>query len=224
MHAFDMISFGKELGMKFVPFLFALCFHEFAHGWVARLRGDRTAEMEGRLSMNPMAHADPIGTWMLPLTAIAFGSPFFFGWAKPVPVNARNLRRPKYDMFWVSVAGPASNVLLALVATVALGLVYGLMPGSDLVPALTELLKNFVVINLFLACFNLIPVHPLDGGKVIEPFIPRTWNRWLEDNQGTLNIALMIFIFTAGGILAAPVLWAGSHLLYLSVIISHALA
>jgi len=176
------------------------------------------------LSLNPMAHADPVGTWLLPLTAIAFGSPFFFGWARPVPVNARNLKRPKYDMFWVSVAGPASNVLLAIVSALGLGLVLGLMHGSNLVPALVELLKNFIVINLFLACFNLIPVHPLDGGKVIEPFIPRNWNQWLEENQGTLNFALLIFIFLAGGVLAAPVLWAGSRLLDLSVLIGHSLA
>lgn len=218
------LAFLKEVGMRFVPFLFALCFHEFAHGWVARLRGDRTAEMSGRLSMNPMVHADPIGTWLLPLSAILFGSPFFFGWARPVPVNARNLRRPKYDMFWVSVAGPLSNVLLAVVAALALGLILGFMRGSDLVPAFGELLQNFVVINLFLAFFNLIPVHPLDGGKVLEPFIPYTWNRWLEDNQGMLNMMLLAFIFLAGGVLAAPVLWAGNHLLHMSYVIGHALA
>ena len=221
---FNMLAFLKEVGMRFVPFLFALCFHEFAHGWVARLRGDRTAESEGRLSMNPMVHADPIGTWLLPISAILFGSPFFFGWAKPVPVNARNLKRPKYDMFWVSVAGPMSNILLAVLAAVGLGLVLGLMRGSNLVPALGELLQNFVVINLFLAFFNLIPVHPLDGGKVIEPFIPYAWNRWLEDNQGMLNMMLLAFIFLAGGILAAPVLWAGEHLIRLSYVIGHSLA
>ena len=224
MQSFQLIAFFKEVGMKFVPFLFALCFHEYAHGWVAKLRGDRTAEMEGRLSMNPMAHADPIGTWVLPLTAILFGSPFFFGWARPVPVNTRNLKRPKYDMFWVAIAGPMSNVLLALVATLILGLVQGLMRASELAPALTELLMNFVIINLFLAIFNLIPVHPLDGGKVIEPFIPYKWNRWLDENQGALNMGLLVFIFLAGGVLAAPVLWAGTHLLHLSALIGHSLA
>src|SRR4051812_37021584 len=117
----DLIETGAMLGVYFVPFLFALCVHEFAHGWVAKLRGDRTAEMSGRLTLNPMAHADPIGTWILPIAAVLMHSNFFFGWGKPVPVVSRNLKKPRWDVFWVAIAGPASNMIMALVATVGLG-------------------------------------------------------------------------------------------------------
>ena len=91
MNQFDVIEMAAKLGIFFVPFLFALCFHELAHGLVAKWKGDNTAQMMGRLTMNPFAHADPIGTWALPIMAIVLKSPFFFGWAKPVPVNPRNL-------------------------------------------------------------------------------------------------------------------------------------
>src|ERR1019366_619208 len=116
MDQFDIVGIGYRLGMNFVPFLFALCFHEFAHGLVAKLRGDNTAERMGRLTLNPMAHADPIGTWILPISAIIFQSGLMFGWPKPVPVDSRNLKSPRKDMFWIALAGPGSNVFLALVS------------------------------------------------------------------------------------------------------------
>ncbi|MGE0528583.1 MAG: site-2 protease family protein [Bdellovibrionales bacterium] len=219
----DFIELGAKLGMFFVPFLFALCFHEFAHGWVAKLRGDNTAEISGRLSLNPMAHADPIGTWLLPLSAILFSSPFFFGWAKPVPVNSRNLRKPREDMFWIAVAGPLSNVFLALVGAVALGLVLAYMPAQGTGDALNKMLQTFIMINLFLALFNLIPVHPLDGGKVIEPFLPARWNMWLLENQGTLSMGLLLGMLLAGHVLAAPVIWTAQKLMMLSVVIAQLL-
>src|SRR3954467_10390959 len=104
MDQMNFLALGNQLGMVFVPFLFALCFHEFAHGLVAKWRGDNTAEISGRLSLNPFVHADPIGTFLLPIGAIILNSGFFFGWAKPVPVNSRNLRNPRWDMFWVALA------------------------------------------------------------------------------------------------------------------------
>lgn len=217
------VEIGARLGLIFVPFLFALCFHEFAHGLVAKWRGDRTAELSGRLSLNPMVHADPLGTWVLPILAIALSSPFFFGWAKPVPVNSRNFKRPRWDMFWVALAGPLSNVLLALLGTVALGLVAAYLRGAGISGALIELLKAFIMINMFLAFFNLLPVHPLDGGKVLEPFLPYEWNRWLEENQGTLNMGLMLMFFVAGPILALPVNELYHGLLYVARLIEHSL-
>jgi Zn-dependent protease len=206
MSELNLLEIGRDLGVKFVPFLFALCFHEYAHGFVARLRGDRTAEMAGRLTMNPMAHADPLGTWILPILAIVFKSGFFFGWAQPVPVNSRNLKNAKYDMFWVSLAGPMSNVLLVVVAVFLLGFVYAKVPAPGGGAALTEILQYFIRINLFLAFFNLIPIHPLDGGKIVEPFLPIRWNMWMRENQSQLNMFLMLFLFVAGPILALPVL------------------
>jgi Zn-dependent protease len=220
----NFVEIGFKLGILFVPFLFALCFHECAHGWVAKFFGDDTAEAMGRLSLNPMVHADTLGTWVLPIAAILFGSPFFFGWAKPVPVNSRNLKRPKQDMFWIALAGPASNVFLALIATVALGVVHAYFRGLASAHAIIELLQSFMLVNMFLAVFNLIPVHPLDGGKVIEPFLPRNWNTWLEENQGTLNMALLVAIFLAGPVLAAPVDWICDRLLYLSAVIGYSLS
>src|SRR5687768_7506099 len=117
----DFLDMGYKLATQFVPLLFALCFHEFAHGWVAKKRGDNTADMLGRLTLNPMAHADPIGTFLLPISAILFQSPILFGWAKPVPVNERNLKKPLSDMFWIALAGPLSNIFLAVVSALVLG-------------------------------------------------------------------------------------------------------
>lgn len=219
MANFDLVEIGARLGIFFVPFLFSLCFHEYAHGLVAKWRGDRTAEMAGRLTLNPMAHADPIGTWVLPIATIVFGSPFFFGWAQPVPVNTRNLRH-RLDLFWVSLAGPASNVLLAIISAVLLGVAFAFLRGHSTSGAIIELLKTFVTINLFLAVFNLIPIHPLDGGKIIEPFLPARWNIWLMENQGQLSLFLFMFIMFAGRALSVPVLWASGHLLELSVFIA----
>jgi Zn-dependent protease len=216
MDNLDLMKILADLGIFFVPFLFALCFHEYAHGLVARWRGDNTALMMGRLTMNPIAHADPLGTFVLPIAAIAFHSPFFFGWAKPVPVNERNLKG-KNDMFWVALAGPMSNVLLSLIGTVLLAFVYAHFRGGPAGDAYVRLLETFLMINMFLAIFNLIPIHPLDGGKVLAPFLPVSWNLWLENNQGTLNMALLIFLMLAGRVLAVPVYFASEHLRQLAI-------
>ncbi len=212
MEQLDLMKLGAELGMTFVPFLFALCFHEYAHGLVAKWRGDDTAMRMGRLTMNPFAHADTLGTFILPIAAIAFHSPFFFGWAKPVPVDERNLKNRRSDMFWVALAGPLSNLLMALVGTVLLAVVMAKFSHLASAPALMRLLQTFLVINLFLCFFNLIPIHPLDGGKVLAPFLPATWNIWLENNQGTLNMALLMILLLGGGLLAMPV-YAAVHVL-----------
>ncbi len=214
-----LMDIGFKLTMTFIPFLFALCFHEFAHGLVAKWLGDNTAEMAGRLSLNPVVHADPIGTWLLPILAIVFRIPFFFGYAKPVPVNSRNLKRPLQDMFWIALAGPVSNMLLAFVGAIALGFVL-VMNSGGVGNALSLLLKNFIVINLFLAIFNMLPVHPLDGAKVIAPFLPIRWNMWLEQNQRQLSMMLMFAVLLMGPVLALPVDWAAQHLMRCSVLIA----
>jgi len=213
MEQLNFVELGYKLGMVFVPFLFALCFHEMSHAVVAKMRGDNTGEREGRLSMNPMVHADPIGTWTLPVLAILLGSSFFFGWAKPVPVDTRNLKNPRMDMFWIALAGPMSNVFLAIVGTFAMAVIVAY--GSDLESArmIRQLLSSFILLNLFLAVFNLIPIHPLDGGKVVEPFLPIRWNMWLEQNQGTLSMFLLVILLLGGPILSTPVTFLAQNLL-----------
>ena len=202
----DLLELAAKVGLFFVPFLFALCFHEYAHGFVAKLRGDDTAELMGRLTLNPLAHVDWIGTVGLPIVAIVTGMPLF-GWAKPVPVNSRNLKDPKNDMFWVAIAGPLSNILLFVLGLIATFILFRVV-GVSLKSPLFEMLKMFLYINLLLAFFNMLPLHPLDGGKVLERFIPYSWNRWLEDHQYHLNMALLVLIISGGfHVLARPVFY-----------------
>ncbi len=206
MASLDLYSLGARIADTYLPFLFALCFHEFAHGWVARLRGDNTAEMMGRLTLNPTAHADILGTYVLPLISLVFASPIFFGWAKPVPVNTRNLKKPKSDLFWIALAGPMSNILLAICAAFAWALAGRFLGGTGYMEATRTILSSFLIINLFLAVFNLIPIHPLDGGKILARFIPNSWNYWLEQNESTMSIVLMILMLSGVlGILVYPV-------------------
>lgn len=212
MHV-DVMGLIADVGVKYLPFLFALCFHEFAHGWVAKLKGDRTAEIMGRLTLNPIVHMDPIGTFVIPLLMFsgATGGIPLFGWAKPVPVNERNLQSPVKDMFWIALAGPLSNLLLAVIGMILFVFVSNHV--GDTVKGLRPMLDIFVYINLALAFFNLIPLHPLDGGKVIARFLPRDANMWLEENQGTLNIVLIVlFVTGAFRIISAPVTWTHDFL------------
>lgn len=214
----DFIEIGAKIGLYFIPFLFALCFHEFAHGFVAKLRGDRTAEQMGRLTMNPLAHMDMIGTFILPIAAIVFSSPIFFGWAKPVPVNERNLKNPRKDMFWIAIAGPLSNILLAFVATIVIALVAKYYFAADHVKTVIELLKTFIITNLFLAFFNMIPLHPLDGGKVLARFLPASVNAKLEANEQMTSLVLMALVLTGAlKILSIPVFWTYNTMIALAL-------
>lgn len=192
----DPIEIGAKLGLRFVPFLFALCFHEYAHGLVAKWRGDNTAEQLGRLTLNPMAHADILGTFILPISSIVFGLPIFFGWAKPVPVNARNLKNVRTDMFWIALAGPLSNVFLAIVTALFLFLAMSFNFLGEYTTPVFLLSEMFILINLFLAIFNILPIHPLDGGKVLARFLPASINYKLEQNEQITSLILMMLIFT----------------------------
>jgi Zn-dependent protease len=154
-----------------VPLIIAITFHEAAHGFVARRLGDNTASEQGRVTFNPLKHIDPFGTLILPAMLLLAHSPFLFGYAKPVPVNFRALRRPRIDMVWVALAGPATNIALALVAALAFHLVGYLPP--DAAQWLADNLKNALVINVVLAVFNMLPIPPLDGGRVAVGLLPR---------------------------------------------------
>lgn len=189
----------------YVIFLFSLCFHEFSHAAVSTMRGDTTAQMMGRLTLNPVSHSDLMGTVVFPL--IGLMSPFpMIGWAKPVPVNERNLKHPKSDMFWIAFAGPLSNILLATIGIFGFHIYQKHIGGVE--ESAVTLVQAFVYTNLGLAVFNLIPVHPLDGGKVIARFIPDKWNRSLEDNMQMLSMVLLGLMLLGGlRFLYYPISW-----------------
>lgn len=205
----DIMEIGAKIAKFFIPFLFALCFHEYAHGWMAKRKGDNTAELMGRLNLNPLSHIDWIGTVALPIASLVMGLPLF-GWAQPVPVNPRNLAKPKEDMFWIALAGPLSNFFLFAVGcgmAFALNrtpLAQGLSFSTREI--LNSMLQMFLIINLLLGFFNLIPLHPLDGGKVLARFLPYNANRWLEENQVQLQFVLIgLLIFGFFQFLAIPI-------------------
>lgn len=214
----DLLTVATKAAVYFVPFLFSLCFHEVAHGLVAKWKGDNTASIMGRLTMNPLVHMDVIGTFFLPLLAIIFNLPIFFGWAKPVPVNERNLKHPRQDMFWIALAGPMSNIILSIIGSLALAFTAKYMRTTEIYSGSIELLKVFISINLFLAVFNIIPLHPLDGGKVIARFLPSEWNYRLEKNEHITSLVLMFLIMSgAMRFLAIPVQYGYEILINLAL-------
>jgi Zn-dependent protease len=223
------------LSLIAVPVLFAITVHEAAHGWVANRLGDPTAAMLGRVTFNPIKHIDPVGTIAVPLviyltSKTLLGVPFLFGWAKPVPVDWRRLRHPRWDMALVAIAGPAVNLLMAIgwgLLLSALGATLGLIDLPVVVlDALVEMCLIGVLINLFLMALNMIPLLPLDGGRVLSALLPRALARGfarlepygllilvalllLPNGQppGLLGIALRPMVYTALAVIpaAAPI-------------------
>lgn len=147
-------------------FFACVVIHEFAHAFTAYKLGDTTAKREGRLTLNPLAHIDPVGTLLLPIMLLAMNAPILFGWAKPVPINYRNLSNPKRDIIWVGLSGPLANLLTALLAAILL------KSGLDAPSPYSALLRSFMIVSVVLAVFNLIPLPPLDGSRVIFGLLP----------------------------------------------------
>lgn len=215
-----------------LPLIFAIVFHEVAHGLMARHFGDDTAERQGRLSLNPFKHVDPVGTVILP-GILALAHMPVFGWAKPVPVMSNRLRNPRRDMMLVGAAGPGSNLIMAAIAAVVLGIV--MKPyGGEQEPAgaigfLVLNLFNFISINVFLALFNLLPIPPFDGSHIVEGLLPepmaRSYSRFRQ--VGMLIPILLIIVlpqlipgFSVTRYLIAPVDWVITWYLKLSALVA----
>ena len=208
----------QTISISAIPILFAIILHEVAHGWVADKRGDPTAKRMGRLTLNPVAHIDIVGTVIVPILLIISRAGFVFGWAKPVPVNFSNLKRPKEDMILVAAAGPVTNLLLAAACGFLFRLVLSLNPqllsllqvrgdlppGSGggnvvLIPVLLMLMEG-VKWNILLAIFNMIPIPPLDGGRVMVGLLPdRQSAMWSSlEPFGIFIVIFLVFLDPLG--------------------------
>ena len=189
---FNLILY--EISIWAIPAVIAITFHEASHGYVAHLLGDDTAWRLGRVSFNPLVHIDPFGTVVLPGMLLLLRAPFLFGYAKPVPVNFRALRRPRLDTILVAAAGPGMNLLLATIAALAFHIV-GYVPAQG-VQWLAANLRNALILNVILAIFNLLPIPPLDGGRILVGVLPRASARLLSraEPYGLLILIGLIFV------------------------------
>jgi Zn-dependent protease len=203
MQGSDLAQLLLTISVVAIPGIFAITMHEVAHGWAAKKLGDRTAFMLGRLSLNPLKHVDPLGTVVVPLAMLWLsGGSSAFGWAKPVPVAFRNLRHPKRDMILVAAAGPAANFAMATVWTIVAMLVTALLADSSLVSAWLLYVCEFgIQFNVLLMVFNLIPIPPLDGGRVLAGLLPRSGSDLLDRIEPYGIIIVIVLMLPQVGVL-----------------------
>ncbi len=206
----------RQIAIWALPILMAIVFHEVAHGFVAYRLGDPTAARMGRLTLNPISHIDLFGTVLLPLLLIITRAPFLFGYAKPVPVNFHNLNNPKRDMVWVALAGPMTNIVLAFGSVMVLKFLLSLDFSPDdpsssfLLAVLTPLAlmaKNSVLINVVLAVFNIFPIPPLDGGRVLVGLLPEPYSSTLAriEPYGFLIILVLLMTHVLDAFIGPPI-------------------
>jgi len=194
----------QRLAILALPVLFAITLHEVAHGWIAKLRGDSTAWMLGRLSLNPVRHIDPVGTILVPAVTFILGG-MLFGWAKPVPVNSRNFKQPRSDMALVAVAGPVANLAMALAW--ALVIRFSMMLGDFSSSVVWFILLAGIagmLINSVLMVLNLLPLPPLDGGRILAGLVPPRWSIML-DRIEPYGIWILVALLFMGGL--QTILW-----------------
>jgi Zn-dependent protease len=184
----------QTLAISALPVIFAITLHEAAHGYVAKHFGDPTASQQGRISLNPLRHIDLVGTILVPIFLLLLtAGNFLFGWAKPVPVDFSRLRRPKQDMLWVAAAGPGANLAMALgwAALLKLGLMGG---GSGYAEAMAEMSRVGVAVNIVLMVLNLLPLPPLDGGRIVVSLLPprAAWKFSRIEPYGLVIVLLLL--------------------------------
>ncbi len=210
----DVAASIQLLSAAVIPVLFAITLHEVSHGLVARRFGDRTAELLGRLTLNPIKHIDPVGSVAVPLILTFLNLPPF-GWARPIPVNARNLQNPKRDMVLVAVAGPASNLIMASLWTAAFVIALGLRASEPLL-GLRQFLLSMAQIgisfNVLLAIFNLLPIPPLDGGRVLRGLVPEAVGRKLDalEPYGLIIVMALLSLGILGRVVGPLVRWVSA--------------
>ena len=211
----DIDAIVRGISIWALPVVLAVILHEVAHGWVADRLGDNTARFMGRLTLNPLKHIDPIGTILIPIMLLVAGSPFLFGYAKPVPVDMRKLNNPRRDMVWVAAAGPATNLILALASTLLLALAVQMPQGMNwMAEPLALMCQASIIINLVLCIFNLIPLPPLDGGRVAIGLLPGPMAYQLArlEPYGFMIIVALLFLGVLGKVIG-PLVMGGSYLL-----------
>lgn len=203
----------QTIAVYAIPVIFAITLHEAAHGYVARMLGDPTAEQAGRITLNPLRHIDPVGTLLVPagillMSKLMGGSALLFGWAKPVPVDFGRLRRPKKDMLWVALAGPAANLFMAILWVISMRLY---MAGGVQEGYWYQMAIAGININLVLMALNLLPIPPLDGGRIVVSLLPNrmAWQYSRIEPYG-LVIVLLLLVTDVLWVLMQPVLQLGA--------------
>lgn len=197
--------------LSIIPLIFAITLHEVAHGWVAKKFGDLTAYSQGRLSLNPIVHIDPIGTILLPMLSLLLGG-ILFGWAKPVPVHFGNLRNPRLHSIYVAAAGPAANLVMAI-GWFAIGYI-GISLFKDVHDVFIGIVNAGIVVNISFMIFNLIPILPLDGGRIVQGLLPTKLAHQFSvlEEYGLYIVMVLAFTGVLGKMLVPMVTWMSSPL------------
>lgn len=197
----DLATQAHILSIYLVPLVLAITMHEAAHALVADKLGDPTARQLGRVSLNPLVHVDMVGTLILPGILLLTGSPFLFGWAKPVPVRFGYLRHPRRDMALVALAGPGINIILALLSGLALHLTT--TSTADVAIWISDNLRAFMGVNVVLAVFNMMPLLPMDGGRVLNSLLPTAELRWKHAQTEKYGLIILLGLLFVGPVLGA---------------------